>query len=218
MGRCPPLAFPRSAVLASVLAATLNAHRAQAIDSLVQGGMQQFAENNVETALKLYDKQIELQPQSSPYLWQRGLALFYLEQYQIGAKQFEGDVAVNPNDTEEFIWHLLCLARLKGSLEAARPFMLKVGTDRRRVMRAAQRLFEGDQSARENLESYISGSSIRESFYANLYLGLFLEVEGDIDGARRYITQATRGPYASVQDPMCDVARVHLLRRGWSSA
>lgn len=39
-----------------------------------------------------------------PYLWQRGLSLYYVGQYEEGAKQFRDDVAVNPNDTEESIW------------------------------------------------------------------------------------------------------------------
>jgi hypothetical protein len=55
-----------------------------------------------------------------PYLWQRGLTLYYLGQYEEGARQFREDVAVNPNDTEESIWAFLCEAKLQGAGEARR--------------------------------------------------------------------------------------------------
>ena len=35
---------------------------------------------------------------------QRGLSLYYVKQYEEGARQFRDDVAVNPSDTEESIW------------------------------------------------------------------------------------------------------------------
>ena len=66
---------------------------------------------------------------------------------------------MNPNDTEEQIWHLLCLAEKgKVGLGAARPRALTVGTDRRPVMRAAQALFLGKSDAAP-LEQYAAGSS-----------------------------------------------------------
>jgi hypothetical protein len=44
---------------------------------------------------------IALAPKMRPYMWQRGLSLYYLGRFQEGAQQFRDDVAVNPNDTEE---------------------------------------------------------------------------------------------------------------------
>lgn len=51
---------------------------------------------------------IEVAPSQTPYLWQRGLSLYYADRFQDGADQFRRDVAVNPNDTEEAIWAFLC--------------------------------------------------------------------------------------------------------------
>ena len=62
-------------------------------------------------------------PASKPYLWQRGLSLYYAERFADGSEQFSADVAVNPNDTEETIWNFLCVARTQG-FEAARSKML----------------------------------------------------------------------------------------------
>ena len=49
--------------------------------------------------------------------------------------------------------------------------------------------------------------------YAHLYLGLYYEVLGDEENARRFLDQAAA---AKLQDHyMHDVARVHLGQRGW---
>ena len=40
-------------------------------------------------------------PCRKPYVWQRGLALYYADRFTDGADQFAADVAVNPNDTRQ---------------------------------------------------------------------------------------------------------------------
>ena len=182
----------------------------------VRDGMSAFADNRVEESIRLYDEIIAQQPQSKPFLWQRGLSLYYADRFADGADQFATDVAVNPNDTEEQIWHLLCLAEKgKVGLEAARPRALTVGTDRRPVMRAAQALFLGKSDAAP-LEQYAAGSSASDEFYSNLYLGLYAEATSAAAEARTRITQAAEGRYAAASnDPMADLAKVHVKRRGW---
>ena len=62
-------------------------------------------------------------------------------------------------------WHLLCVARLKGSLEAARADILRVGRDRRPVMRAAQELFAGTGTAGEApLQQFATSSDAADAF------------------------------------------------------
>merc|ERR1719491_2108252 len=113
-----------------------------AMDPSVSDGMSAFARGDVARSIQIYDQIILSEPRRTPYLWQRGLSLYYVKRYQDGAEQFAADVAVNPNDTEEQIWHLLCLAQLEGmSLDKARSMKLTVGSDRRPVMRAVQNLF-----------------------------------------------------------------------------
>ena len=65
-----------------------------------------------------------------PFLWQRGLSLYYRDRFAEGAAQFRDDVAVNPNDTEESIWAFLCESALQGP-EAARRSMLQVRKSKR---------------------------------------------------------------------------------------
>jgi len=137
-------------------AATITPARAAAFPSAgvpsVSDGMAAFAANHVEQSIEIYDALIRQDSTRTPYLWQRGLALYYAGRYAEGATQFANDVAVNPNDTEEQIWHLLCLSRMDdiASLSNARPRKLTVGTDRRPVMRLVQQLFLTDTTTTNN--------------------------------------------------------------------
>jgi len=210
----------RRALLATPLAIllpTLLTPQPASAQSKTREGMSLFASNKVEEAITVYDQIISAQPSTKPYLWQRGLALYYADRFTDGAEQFAADVAVNPNDTEEQIWHLLCLAQVKSGLAAARQAALTVGTDRRPVMRSAQALFLGKTDASE-LQAFSQTGDAGEKFYANLYLGLYGEAGGDAAEARTRISQAVAGRYAQgsgASDPMVELAKVHLQRRGW---
>ena len=180
----------------------------------VREGMQAFSAGKVEESIALFDSVIEEKPAAKPYLWQRGLSLYYADRFADGAEQFKTDVAVNPNDTEESIWYFMCVARLK-SFDAARKDLLKVGYDRRPYMRAAQQLFTGETDEAP-LQAFASSTAANDAFYGNLYLGLFREAKGDADGAKAYLRAAVGTPYARGSgDYMADLARVHVKRRGW---
>ena len=216
-------AIARRALLSAPLAIllpTLSAPQPASSQSPVRQGMSLFANNKVEEAISVYDQMIQEKPAVKPYLWQRGLALYYADRFTDGAEQFAADVAVNPNDTEEQIWHLLCLAQVKDGLATARQSALTVGTDRRPVMRAAQALFLGKTDA-SALQAFTQGNSgDGDKFYANLYLGLYGEATGDAAEARKRISQSVAGRYAQgpgASDPMVELAKVHLQRRGWVS-
>ncbi len=221
-----PPSWSRRLALASALPclSLFVARPAPAIEgsaSLVRGGMAAFAANHVEESVKLYDLALAEKPSLAPYLWQRGLALYYADRFADGAAQFARDVAVNPNDTEEQIWHLLCLARAKGgSLEAARASRLAVGVDRRPVMRAAQALFlSGGAEEQAALAEFARGGDPSAKFYAELYLGLYEESLGNASAAEQHVREATRSEYArggGAADPMAQLARVHMQRRGWA--
>jgi len=175
---------------------------------------------DIDKSLEIYDAMIQADPRRKPYLWQRGLSLYYAQRYKDGAEQFAADVAVNPNDTEEQIWHLLCLAQLmEGGLEAARPMQLKVGRDRRPVMRAVQSLFLSGENETEVVELAERGD-IGSQFYAKLYLSLYYESLGNAGQAGKWMSQAIATDYAKsigAKDPMVDLAKMAVGKRGWSS-
>lgn len=45
-------------------------------------------QNEVEASVQDFDRALALQPQLRPYLWQRGLSLYYLGEFQEAATQF----------------------------------------------------------------------------------------------------------------------------------
>ena len=47
-----------------------------------------------EAALRCLDAALLLEPEKKPYLWQRGLVLYYLKRFQEAAAQFEADFEV----------------------------------------------------------------------------------------------------------------------------
>lgn len=105
--------------------------------ALLRSGSQKFTSGDVEGSVVDFDAALAARPSIRPYLWQRGLSLYYIgtkEALEEGAKQFRDDVAVNPNDTEEAIWTFLCEAKLIGPEKAREQFLL-VGRDSRPVMR-----------------------------------------------------------------------------------
>jgi hypothetical protein len=180
---------------------------------------------------QIYDSIINDDPRRKPYLWQRGLSLYYAGRYQDGANQFKTDVAVNPNDTEEQIWHLLCLSKIDdiGSLDKARIQKLQVGNDRRPIMKLVQKLFLGDDNNNNNNNTETERTLIEvatttksdnggNSFYASLYLSLYYESLNDEKLSQQYMINAIETEYARSsgrRDPMVDVAKVAMQRRGW---
>jgi lipoprotein NlpI len=205
----------------ATLGVSVNPVNAANLPSVYEG-MSAFANNKVEESVAIYDSIIEADPRKKPFLWQRGLSLYYVERYKDGAEQFKTDVAVNPNDTEEQIWHLLCLAKTEGvgSLDAARLQKLTVGKDRRPVMRVVQKLFLGETGSEKELIALAADTDSKdgEKFYAALYLSLYYESMNDVKSSKDWMTNAVGSEYArgyGRRDPMVDVAKVAMKRRGW---
>jgi tetratricopeptide (TPR) repeat protein len=76
-------------------------------------GMIYFKLGRLLESLQDFNKAEELNPQLTPYLWQRGISYYYLGKYAKGARQFELDLSVNSQDVEETLWHYLCIAQLE---------------------------------------------------------------------------------------------------------
>eukprot|EP00198_Chlamydomonas_reinhardtii_P001510 XP_001690846.1 predicted protein [Chlamydomonas reinhardtii] len=197
--------------------------------TLTRTGMDKFRRNEVEGSVEDFDRVIQLAPSMKPYMWQRGLSLYYLGRFAEGAEQFRIDVAVNPNDTEESIWTFLCEAQMVGPEQARKQF-LEVGRDSRPVMRAAYECFKTGQPP-EKIMAQVTDNGGHDTFYGLLvlipthpnckpsssqYVGLWHEAEGDKAEAEKAVTAAVATPYARLSgDYMASLARVHCLRRGW---
>jgi len=191
---------------------------------LVARGMDQYKKGLVAESVADFDQFILAFPSKRPYMWQRGLSLYYLDRFDDAAHQFAIDVEVNPDDTEESIWHFLSVVRgLRGKMTAqaavthARSKILRVGRDSRAVMRTAMALFDGSGSTQELDTAGGTTQGSKARFYADLYLGLWAEACGEEGKAEAFIAQAARSSYAKTADPdyMCYVAVVHCGVRGW---
>jgi lipoprotein NlpI len=176
----------------------------------IERGMAHFKLCDVAAAVGDFDRAEQLNPALTPYLWQRGLAYYYMERFADGAKQFERDLTVNGHDVEETVWRYLCQAQLHGAA-AAREALLPVRHDARPVMARVYKLFAGECDAATVLAQHREAGR-RERFYSYLYVGLYCEAERDAARTRHYIAQA-----AAMQvlgDYMGWVAIVHQHLRG----
>ncbi|KAI8472040.1 MAG: hypothetical protein J3K34DRAFT_415513 [Monoraphidium minutum] len=180
--------------------------------------MQKFRDNDIEGSIRDFDEALAADARLKPYLWQRGLSLYYAGRHEEGATQFRDDVAVNPNDTEESIWAFMCEAVLEGP-DAARAKMLVVGRDSRPYMRAAYEAFRDGSGASAIAAAAGPDPDAGPSFYAWLYVALYNEAHGDAGAAREAMLRAVGTRYAQGSgDYMADLAKVHCKQRGWGAA
>ncbi|MDE2689829.1 MAG: tetratricopeptide repeat protein [Acidobacteriota bacterium] len=167
-------------------------------------GSARFKAGQIEASIEDFDQVVLLEPSQDPYLWQRGISYYYAGRFADCRGQFERHRLVNPNDVENAVWHLLCVAAEEG-LEVAREMMLPVGPDARRPMKEIDALFRGDGSV-EEVEAAVAAESPGARFYADLYLGLYYELIGEMERAAAAIERAASLPNRGY---MVEVARIH---------
>jgi len=204
-------------IFAAGAAITNKAMASSDPQSLIRSGMRKFQAADVKGSLLEFDEALKLGgDRLRPYLWQRGISLYYLDSFQEGAKQFRDDVAVNPSDTEESIWAFLCEAQLYGP-DKARQDLLKVGRDPRSVMRAAQAAFEQGLGSAAIAAAAGNDTQGHAAFYSQLYVALYEESVGNEAKAKEAMLKAIATEYAkSGGDYMAGVARVHCIVRNWT--
>jgi lipoprotein NlpI len=167
-----------------------------------------FHAGRITESVDGFDRVAKLVPSQAPHLWQRGIALYYAGRYADCRKQFESHRTVNPNDVENAAWHYLCVARAESPAKA-RAALLPVGPDARVPMTHIYRMFRGELSPKQVLDS--AGDGFEGEFYAHLYIGLYYEAQGDKARAKESIRTAAQDKYR-VGGYMHSVARVHARR------
>lgn len=179
----------------------------QSLNAIMERAVDDFRAGRIAAAVQGFDRAALLSPADAPFLWQRGIAQYYVGQFRECAAMFASHRTVNPDDVENAAWHFLCVARAD-SPDAARRLLLPVGTDPRAPMREIYQMFQGRATTAQVLKA--AGTSVRAQFYARLYSGLYLEATGDRTGGRAQIEIAAEPRYAEAGGYMHDVARVHL--------
>ena len=163
----------------------------------------------VKYAVRLFDKYLEKEKDQMPFLWQRGIALYFAKDFKAGVTQFEVHRKVNPNDVENAAWHYLCLAKAD-SIDKAKQNVLPAPNDPRPPMKEVLEMLKSGDTALvvKKMESLDAKSDERKSadFYGHFYLGLYADAHGKADDAKKHMDKAaTDAPH----NYMGDVARVY---------
>jgi lipoprotein NlpI len=185
------------------------AAQGQSPRALLDRGVAEFSKGRITESVAAFDELARVVPGEAPYLWQRGIALYYAGRYQDCRAQFESHRTVNPDDVENAAWHFLCVARAE-SPKAARTALLPVGPDSRVPMREVYQMFRGTMAADAVLKA--AGSRPQARFYAHLYIGLYSEAIGESARAREHIELAAQPQFADAGGYMHMVAVVHQQR------
>jgi lipoprotein NlpI len=197
-----------TAAMLTLLGSSASLGARQNAPELLERAMAEFRAGRLADAVASFDRLATLEPRYGPYLWQRGIALYYAGRYQECRVQFEAHRMVNPDDVENAAWHFLCAARAE-SPAAARVRILPVGHDRRTPMREIYQMLLGKMTEAQVMAA--AGRSAEAQFFANLYTGLYLEVTGSPLGRAR-IEAAADARFATAGGYMHDVARVHVTK------
>jgi lipoprotein NlpI len=159
-----------------------------------------------------YDAFLKDKPKFAPEHWRRGIALYYAGKFEDGVKQFETHKTVNPEDVENAAWHYLCNVKVAGK-EKSQKALIDVTQDTRVPMAEIQKLYAGKlkpedvlAAAEKTKADTALGKSAR--FYANLYVALWYDAEGDAKKVRSHLTEAVEK--YKIGDYMWDVGNAHL--------
>jgi lipoprotein NlpI len=180
-----------------------------------KSAVESFMSGNISASLASFNRLIQIDANAKPALWQRGIALYYADQFAEGSEQFEVHQSVNPEDVENAAWHFLCVARDQGLAEA-RQRLITIKGDSRVPMKEIFQLFSGLGTEEQVLKAAEQGADHvkkNQLCYAHLYLGLYAEACGDAAKAKQHMSLAAHD-YA-MNHYMGEVARVHLKVRGW---
>ena len=180
---------------------------AQSPQAIMDRAVADFENGRFAESAAAFDSLAKAVPEEAPYLWQRGIALYYAGRYNDCRRQFESHRTVNPNDVENAAWHFLCVARAESPAKA-KAALLPVGADARAPMHEVYQMFRGALTPEQVLAA--AGSRTDAQFYGHLYLGLYFEALGMKDRALEHIKIAAADRFERDGGYMHMVARVHL--------
>lgn len=177
-----------------------------------------FMNGQMKEAIAAYDRAIELNSRLAPRCWQRGLALYYADEFEKGKQQFETHQTVNRQDVENSVWHFLCHARIAG-VQKAREDMIPIQGDQRVPMPEVFELFAGNGTIEQVIKAAEEAGGASERirnghlYYAYIYVGLYHEMMGDPEKANEAMKKASDINPVSKAQLMGSIADVHLKLR-----
>ena len=174
-----------------------------------------FGAGAMKDSADVYNEILEAYPDKKPEFWQRGLALYYADEFASGVDQFESHQTYNSQDVENSVWHLLCQSRLT-SVEEARKKMIHIEDDLRVPMKQVFEMFAGTGSPKEVLDAsgYVKGKTrlSSEIYHGLIYVGLFHEMTGNQKASNESMIEALAHK-PEMSGLMGHVAEGHLRAR-----
>lgn len=178
-----------------------------------------FFRGEFANAVRDYERMSELDPKLDASHWRLGIAYFYAGQPEKSARQFDKFFVTDDVDREAGLWKYIAQAPTTGT-DKARDGLLKYKKDDREPLPAIYRLFQGEITPNELLESVDPKSSeiAREQrlFYIELYLGLWHDAHKRPKDALPHFHAATANRWGRTAsygpNYMWHVARLHYER------
>ena len=165
-----------------------------------------------------YEKMVQLKPELEISHWRLGIAYFYLSDFTKAARQFEIYHRYDNIDRENGIWWFMSQYKESG-LKVARKGLLNYSQDDRPPYPWLYSMFAGKITPKEVFKeikekNFPEKYQIRVLFHANLYVGIFLELTGEVpQSALSYLSDATTNEYGRATSTyMWQVARLHHAR------
>ncbi len=184
-----------------------------ALAALHARARERFKAGRVPESIADFDRVIELDPSHKNECWERGLSRYFAGRFREAQASFEDYHKVGPADIENGLWRLLSQARVDG-LPAAQQTLYRYEPKRRPPFPLLFELYAGKAEPAAVLEHAADGAAdpadrTTRTFYAELYVGLWLAATGERDAAREHLGKAVA---LRSTDYMWYVARLQLER------
>jgi lipoprotein NlpI len=178
-------------------------------------GAARFCLGMIDESIADFNSYLKAYPRQEPGHWRRGISFYYAGKYAEGAKQFDDGQVEFGADVENVFWHFLCNARKDGIKKAREQLLTLKGDDKRVPFMKINDMLHGKAKPAEVIETAekadLKGEDATEAkFYANLYVALYCEAEGQSEKCREHMTAAVEN--YKIGHYMWDVANVHLAR------
>jgi len=144
-------------------------------------------------AVEEYRAMVRLDPKLDASHWRLGIALFFAEEYEAAAGQFDRYHSFDDVDRENGIWRFLSHYRAFGKQRAAQQ-LLKYSKDDREPFPVVYRLFDGGITPADALAGISDDLPATERskrlFYTQLYIGMLETVRGNTRAAQVALADA----------------------------
>ena len=125
-------------------------HDAEQAVAYYYRGRVRFQLGRIKESVADFDKYVSLKPSIESRQWERGIAMYYADQFKRGADQFELYQTFHDNDVENSVWRFLCMTPDVG-VKKSREVMLPIKNDPRIPMMKIFEMYRGTATPQDVL-------------------------------------------------------------------